>query len=148
MANYKVLSIVVLLFLAVITYYIYDRYIKRDPIRIIEQVYDIDLDRFDCTVELFKEQWLPNGDGFCQIILNMNTFPTNSDFYLKSKKLKAVPIVINSMSRYSAGKEFEKYLNIKKGYYLYKSEDKYGASFNLLIFDLENNKIIYRCELI
>jgi hypothetical protein len=84
---------------------------QRNPIKVIENVSNLDLKQFDCSVELFKEDKYSDGQGSCTIILCFKNFPNDSDMYLKSKGLKLGTVTnLDSMHLSSlASQEFRNY---------------------------------------
>lgn len=116
---------------------------NNDPIKIIENKYDIDLKRFNCSVELFDQQISPDGDGYCKITLNIHNIPDNIDAYLKSKKMKLMPVIIEPFVMLPLAFTLSRYEDSKGGYYLYNVKGSFLDNFDFLMFDLENKKIIY-----
>lgn len=128
--------------------YIYNTYIKRTPETIIKQVCDIKLSNFDYSVISFDEYWLPNGDGTTRIILKLHAFTENEINYIKSKKIKPLPLTTDQKRNIIADNIILKNVNSTKGYYLYSEDAKDNRNYLLLIFDLENNEIVYECQVL
>jgi hypothetical protein len=111
--------------------------VRRTPEAILKQQFQIHLNEFNYSVESFNEQWDVNGDGYCQIIFNVDFTPANFD-YLKKLKPSALPVSKN-LSTNSIPKQF---IEAHKGYYFYESSDDDARSFKIFILDTIANKAV------
>lgn len=119
---------------------------QRNPITVIENVSNLDLKQFDCSVEFFKEDRYSDGQGSGTIILYIKNFPNDSDMYLKSKGLKLGTVAnLDSMHlSFLASQEFRNYfIKLKESNYLYDLKSNSDSDFEFLIVDLDNHRIIY-----
>lgn len=117
---------------------IYVMFIKRTPEKILKQQFNIDLSNFNYSVISFQEEWGDNGDGFCQIVFNLEEITPNNLDYLKSINAKSLPIV----ERTSPNELAWEYLNAKNGLYLYDVSSDDIRNFKLFIVDTNNKKAV------
>jgi hypothetical protein len=113
-------------------------FVKRTPEKILKQQFDIDLSNFNYSITSFQEEWGDNGDGFCQIVFNLDEITPNNLDYLKSINAKSLPFV----ERISPNELAWEYLNAKNGLYLYDVSSDDVRNFKLFIVDTKNKKAV------
>lgn len=117
---------------------VYIMFIKRTPEKILKQQFNIDLSDFNYSVMSFQEEWGDNGDGFCQIVFNLEKITSNNLDYLKSMNTKTLPII----EKLSPNELDWNYLNSKNGFYLYNASSDDIRNFKLFIIDIKNKKAV------
>lgn len=113
-------------------------FVERTPEKILKQQFDVELNNFDYSVKSFQEEWDDNGDGFCQIVFNLEEISSNNLDYLKSINAKSLPII----EKISPNELAWEYLNAKNGLYLYNASSDDIRNFKLFIVDTKNKRAI------
>jgi hypothetical protein len=122
--------------------------LKRTPESILEATFGISLKNFDCSVEIFEEQWYPNGDGHVFIVYKLNKLTQENMDCLKSFSLNPLPILEEGCN---FNEILEKYINLNTGYYTYQSTSADGEpqncwSYNIFVVDTEKKIAVLYCQ--
>lgn len=93
--------------------------------------FEINIDTINPSVSYFKEEWCPNGDGFCHIEFEYEG--NHPDFF---KRLKRLPTDENLLY----GQISEHFRKLNQGYYLFTQDPVDNRNFIILIIDHENHR--------
>ena len=125
--------IILFIFLVVV---LYNYFFDRSPQRIIKQVFEINLKEDNYNIKLFREQWDPNGDGYCLIILS-NIVLKN---ILVNGEIKSLPINLEQLPPTEISKEL---ISSKSGIYQIKFHPNDGRNFDLFIYDSKKKEALF-----
>ncbi len=144
--------LIIILLVGIILYGRHRLYLEQTPERMLKSY--IDFKKFDYTIELHEEQWIPfNGNGHRHIVIRFNELTQENLDYLK-KLEHFQPLPISEKDRRFMTFVPSEILTAEKGYYLYKAENisegkwegkNYVIVYTLSVFivDIENKVAIF-----
>lgn len=115
-----IVSIIILV--CIITYGIYEIFLKRTPEKLLKQQFNISLKGFDYTIDSFEEQWLPNGDGYTLVIIKFNMLTQADIDYFKQFDLQSLPVSKADYSQIGPNEIPKQFFKSENGYYIYQAE--------------------------
>jgi len=150
----KVIVIGLIIILTIIVLYgTYSLFLKRTPEKVLKQVFNICLNGFDYSIESFKEQWHPNGDGKLLLIIKFNELSQENITYLKGlDNSKPLPISETEYWQMHPNEIPKQVLSSETGYYVFrtgrisnhelKKGIKMALDFYIFIIDTEKKMAV------
>ncbi len=134
----SVISVSMALVVVVVLLNVNRKYSSKTPTRILKSMFDISLKDFDYTVKSFEENWLPNGDGECEIIFEFKGLSPENIRYLETKNVKRLPMPVAIRKHFSVP---------NNGYFIYDTLPGGLPNYAVFIIDTDNNTALLRCEM-
>ena len=99
---------------------------------------------FDYTVETFKDQMHPLGEGHVFVIYNFNKLTQENIDYLKGFDLKPLPVSAEDRDLMWFNSIPEEYFNVNTGYYIYEplSTAAIRVNYKVFVIDTVKNKAV------
>lgn len=119
-------------------YFVYKSCFERTPASIVKTVFDVEVKK-KFKIDVFKEQWDYNGDGYCLIIFSN---VDRDDIIIKDKaeelplNIELPPTEITSILS-----------NIKKGEYSVKFNSNDSRNLYLFVYDKLKRRAIFYYEI-
>ena len=140
----KLIVIVSLVILTgIVLYGVYSLFLKRTPEKILKTVFNISLKDFDYSIDVFEEEWCPNGDGHTLVAYKFNKLTQENIDYLKKVALKPLPISKIDIQKIDYNRIPEKYFRSDAGYYIYELLSTHDPrDYQVLIIDTVKKMLV------
>ena len=111
----------IIILTGIILYGMYNFFIKRTPEKILNQAFAISLKNFDYSIDFFKEQWYPNGDGELLAVFKFKKLTPQNIDYIKAFNPRPLPIIDTEYYQMGPNKIPKPFINSDTGYYFYRT---------------------------